>query len=107
MEAPWSVARMRNAAVFEVLLLDADKPWPDALQAIDEISDDDELVDLVDAALRGRHPLSGRRWRFGTPATVMLRMFLLKHPRPWAFSRNRRTTGRIWRRGGRGCSAVP
>jgi IS5 family transposase len=72
-------------SVFEVLLPDGDKLWTDELRAIDEILDDDELVDLVDAALRRRHPLSGRRGRLGTPATVVLRMLLLKHLRDWSF----------------------
>jgi hypothetical protein len=60
MEAPWSVAPHAQRSVFEVLLPDRDKLW------------DDELIDLVDAALRPRHALSGRRGRPGTPATVVL-----------------------------------
>src|SRR5262245_49239581 len=72
-------------SVFEVLLLDGDKLWTDELRAIDELLDDDELVDLVDAALRRRHPLSGRRGRLGTPATVVLRLLVLKHLRNWSF----------------------
>lgn len=72
-------------SVFEVLLPDGDKLWSTELRAIDEILDDDVLVDLVDAALRRRHPLSGRRGRLGTPATVVLRMLVLKHLRDWSF----------------------
>jgi IS5 family transposase len=72
-------------SVFEVLLPDGEKLWDAELRAIDEILDDDALVDLVDAALRRRHPLSGRRGRLGTPATVALRMLLLKHLRDWSF----------------------
>ena len=72
-------------SVFEVLLPDGDKLWNDEPRAIDEILDDDELIDLVDAALRRRHPLSGRRGRLGTPATVVLRVLLLKHLRDWSF----------------------
>lgn len=72
-------------SVFEVLLPDGDKLWDDELRAIDEILDDDELVDLVAAALRRRHPLSGRRGRLSTPATVVLRTLLLKHLRDWSF----------------------
>ncbi len=75
----------RQRSVFEVLLPDGDKLWDDELRAIDEVLEDDELVDLVDAALRHRHPLSGRRGRPGTPATVVLRMLLLKHLRDWSF----------------------
>jgi transposase-like protein DUF772 len=72
-------------SVFEVLLPDGDKLWDDELRTIDEILDDDELVELVVTALRRRHPLSSRRGRLGTPATVVLRMLLLKHLRDWSF----------------------
>jgi len=72
-------------SVFEVLLPDGDKLWTDEFRAIDEILDDEALVDLVDAALRRRHPLSGRRGRLGTPATVVLRLLVLKHLRDWSF----------------------
>ncbi|HEX9393278.1 MAG TPA: transposase, partial [Gemmatimonadales bacterium] len=68
-----------------MLLPDGDKLWSTELRAIDEILDDDVLVDLVDAALRRRHPLSGRRGRLGTPATVVLRLLVLKHLRDWSF----------------------
>jgi len=72
-------------SVFEVLLPDGDKLWSTELRAIDEILDDDVLVDVVDTALRRRHPLSGRRGRLGTPATVVLRLLVLKHLRDWSF----------------------
>jgi len=72
-------------SVFEVLLPDGHKLWTDEFRAIDGLLDDDALVDLVDAALRRRHPLSGRRGRLGTPATVVLRMLMLKHLRDWSF----------------------
>src|SRR5438132_2484711 len=72
-------------SVFEVLLPDGDTLWSTELRAIDEILDDDVLVDLVDAALRRRHPLSGRRGRLGTPATVVLGLLVLKHLRDWSF----------------------
>ena len=72
-------------SLFEVLLPDGDKLWTDELRTIDTLLDDDALVDLVDAALRRRHPLSGRRGRLGTPATVVLRLLLLKHLRSWSF----------------------
>mgnify|MGYP003693645013 CR=1 FL=1 len=62
-----------------------DKLWDAELRAMDEILDDDDVVELVDAALRRRYPLSGRRGRLGTPARVVLRMLLLKHLRDWSF----------------------
>ena len=71
-------------SVFEILLPDGDKLWAPELRAIDELLDDEDLVDLVAAALR-RHPLSGARGRLGTPAAVVLRMLLLKHLHNWSF----------------------
>jgi IS5 family transposase len=68
-------------SAFEVLLPDGNKLWRPGLRAIDEILEDDVPVDVVDAALRRRHPRSGRRGRLGTPATVVLRMLVLKHLR--------------------------
>jgi len=50
-------------SVFEILLPDGDKLWAPELRAIDELLDDEDLVDLVAAALRRRHPLSGARGR--------------------------------------------
>src|SRR5437016_2438027 len=72
-------------SVFEVLLPDGDKLWTAEFRAIDEILDDEALIDLIDAALRRRHPLSGRRGRLGTPTTVVLRLLVLKHLRDWSF----------------------
>ena len=59
-------------SVFEVLLPDGDKLWDAELRTIDEVLDDEGFVDLLDAALRRRHPLSGRRGRLGTPVSVVL-----------------------------------
>lgn len=68
-----------------MLFPDGDKLWDAELRTIDALLDDDALVDLIDAALRRRHPLSGRRGRPGPPATVVLRMLILKHLRSWSF----------------------
>ena len=43
-------------SVFEVVLPDGDKLWAAEFRAIDEVLDVDEVVDLVDAALRCQHP---------------------------------------------------
>ncbi len=97
-------------SVFEVLLPDGDKLWDAELRAIDEILDDDSVVDLVDAALRRRYPLSGRRGRLGTPATVVLRMLLLKHLRDWSFDECEREVrgSLVYRAFGRiDCERVP
>src|SRR5438270_5258232 len=97
-------------SVFEVLLPDGDKLWSTELRTIDAILDDDKLVDLVDAALRRRHPLSGRRGRLGTPATVVLRLLLLKHLRDWSFDECEREVrgSLVYRTFGRiDCERVP
>jgi len=73
-------------SVFEVLLPDGDQLWDAELRQIDTILDDDEIVDLVDAALRRRRPQSGRRGRLGTPVVVVLRMLVLKHLHDWSFA---------------------
>src|SRR6266581_4461326 len=66
-------------SLLEVLLPDSDKLWDDELREIDAVLDDEEVVDLVDAALRGRRPRSATRGRLGTPVVVVLRMLVLKH----------------------------
>ena len=76
-------------SIFELLLPDGDKLWDDALRAIDEILDDEALVDVVEAALRRRRPLSGRSGRDGTPAVVVLRILVLKHLHDWSFDEMR------------------
>jgi IS5 family transposase len=55
------------------------------LRQIDEILDDEELVDGVLEAMRGRFEQSARRGRKGTPAEVALRMLVLKHMKKWSY----------------------
>jgi transposase, IS5 family len=73
-------------SLVEVLLPDGNKLWDDELRAIDAVLDDEEIVDLVDAALRGRRPQSASRGRLGTPVVVVLRMLVLKHLYDWSFA---------------------
>jgi IS5 family transposase len=75
----------QQRSLLEVLLPDADKLWDDELRAIDAILDDEVIVDRVAEALRGRRPLSAVRGRLGTPATVVLRLLILKHLYDWSF----------------------
>jgi len=75
----------RQRSLVEVLLPDADKLWDPTLRRIDALLDDDALVDRVAEALARRHPESQRRGRLGTPATVVLRMLVLKHLHDWSF----------------------
>ncbi len=76
----------RQRSLVEVLLPDADQLWDDELRAIDVVLDDEAIVDLVDAALRGRRPQSATRGRLGTPVVVVLRMLVLKHLYDWSFA---------------------
>jgi transposase, IS5 family len=76
----------RQRSLVEVLLPDGDKLWDPSLRRIDAILDDETLVDRVAAALGARHPHSRRRGRLGTPATVVLRLLVLKHLRDWSFA---------------------
>ena len=75
----------RQRSLVEVLLPDADKLWDPTLRRIDELLEDEVLVDRVADALAQRHPESRRRGRLGTPATVVLRMLVLKHLHDWSF----------------------
>jgi len=75
----------RQRSLVEVLLPDSDKLWDPALRRIDTLLDDDVLTDRIADALARRHPQSQRRGRYGTPATVVLRMLVLKHLNDWSF----------------------
>jgi len=97
-------------SVFEVLLPDADKLWDPALRQIDTLLDDEPIVDLIVEVLGRRHPLSRRRGRLSTPATVVLRMLVLKHLYQWSFDEcEREVRGSLVYRVfcGIGCERVP
>ena len=76
--------RQRERSVWEVVLPDADKLWPDALRRIDRLIDDEALVEVVAAALERRWPQRRRRGGRGTPAEVVMRMLVLKHLYRWS-----------------------
>ncbi len=76
----------RQRSLVEVLLPDADQLWDAELRGIDAALEDETIVDLVDAALRGRRPRSATRGRLGTPVVVVLRMLVLKHLYDWSFA---------------------
>src|SRR5205809_3868997 len=84
----------RQRSLVEVLLPDGDKLWDSTLRRIDTVLDDDVLVDHVAEALARRHPQSRRRGRLGTPATVVLRMLVLKHLSDWSFDECERAVRR-------------
>jgi hypothetical protein len=60
--------RQRERSLFEVLLPDGHKLWPDWLRKIDTLLEDEAVIDVVARALEARWPQSRRRGRPGTPA---------------------------------------
>jgi IS5 family transposase len=77
--------RKQDRSLFEVLLPDSDKLWPDWLKRIDTLLEDEAVIDTVATALEQRWPKSRTRGREGTPAEVVLRMLILKHLHDWSF----------------------
>src|SRR5881409_1137248 len=52
---------------------------------VDALLDDDELIEMVHAALGRRRPKSQTRGRRGTPSEVVLRLIVLKHMKNWSY----------------------
>jgi IS5 family transposase len=77
--------RQRERSLFEVLLPDGHKLWPDWLRKIDTLLEDDAVIEVVAQALENRWPQSRRRGRLGTPAEVVIRMLILKHLFDWSY----------------------
>ena len=77
--------RQRERSLFEVLLPDGHKLWPDWLRKIDTLLEDDAVLDVVAKALATRWPQSRRRGRPGTPAEVVIRLLILKHLFDWSY----------------------
>src|SRR5437763_15029542 len=77
--------RQRERSLFEVLLPDGHKLWPDWLQRIDTALEDDRVIDIVAQALEKRWPHSRRRGRLGTPAEIVIRILILKHLFDWRY----------------------
>src|SRR5215831_9287818 len=77
--------RQRERSLFEVLLPDGHKLWPDWLRRIDTALEDEAVIDVVAQALEQRWPQSRRRGRLGTPADVVIRMLILKHLFDWSY----------------------
>ena len=78
--------RQHERSVWEVVLPDADKLWPDALRRIDQLIDDEALVEVIAETLERRWTHSRHRGRPGTPAEVVLRMLVLKHLYRWSYA---------------------
>jgi IS5 family transposase len=77
--------RRRERSLFEVLLPDGHKLWPDWLRKIDTLLEDEGMIEVVAQGLEARWPESRRRGRLGTPAEVVLRMLILKHLFDWSY----------------------
>jgi IS5 family transposase len=77
--------RQRERSLFEVLLPDGHKLWPDWLRKIDTLLEDDAVIEVVAQGLEARWPQSRRRGRLGTPAEVVMRMLILKHLFDWSY----------------------
>lgn len=77
--------RKRDRSLFEVLLPDGHKLWPDWLRKIDALLEDEAVIEVVATALEARWPQSRRRGRPGTPAEVVIRMLILKHLFDWSY----------------------
>jgi hypothetical protein len=66
--------------LFEVLLPDRHKLWPDWLRKIDTLLEDDAVIEVVAQGLEARWPQSRRRGRPETPAEVVTRPANLEAP---------------------------
>ncbi len=77
--------RQRERSLFEVLLPDGHKLWPDWLRRIDTLLEDEAVIETVAQAMETRWPERRRRGRLGTPAEVVLRMLILKHLFDWSY----------------------
>jgi IS5 family transposase len=77
--------KQRERSLFEVLLPDGHKLWPDWLRKIDTLLEDEAVIDVVAQALETRWPQSRRRGRPGTPAEVVIRLLILKHLFDWSY----------------------
>ena len=77
--------RQRERSLFEVLLPDGHKLWPEWLRRIDTLLEDESVIEVVAQALEARWPQSRRRGRPGTPAEIVIRMLILKHLFDWSY----------------------
>ena len=66
--------RQRERSLFEVLLPDGHKLWPEWLRRIDTLLEDEAVIEVVAQGLEARWPQSRRRGRLGTPAEVVVRI---------------------------------
>lgn len=102
--------RYEQRSLFELLLPDGEKLWPEDLRRIDELLEDEAVVESIVEGLQKRWPLSRIRGRAGTPAEVVLRMLVLKHLYRWSYDEleHQVRTNLVYRAFARvGCEKVP
>src|SRR6202040_468229 len=75
--------RQRERSLFEVLLPDGHKLWPDWLRKIDTLLEDDAVIEVVAQGLQARWPQDARGG--GRPAGVVMRLLILKHLFDWSY----------------------
>ena len=63
--------RQRERSLFEVLLPDGHKLWPDWLRKIDTVLEDERVIDVVTHALERRWPATGGDHTFDSIASVI------------------------------------
>src|SRR5580765_7769498 len=88
--------RQRERSLFEALLPDGHKLWPDWLRKIDTLLEDEAVIEVVATGLEARWPQSRRRGRPGTPAEVVIRMLIVKHLFDWSYDDLERECALIW-----------
>src|SRR4029450_5262356 len=77
--------RQHERSLFEILLPDGHKLWPDWLRKIDTLLEDEAVIEVVAKGLEARWPQSPRRGRPGPPAEIVIRMLILKHLFDWSY----------------------
>src|SRR5438552_18963644 len=88
--------RQRERSLFEVLLPDGHKLWPDWLRRSDTLLEDEAVIEVVAHGLEARWPQSRRRGWLGTPAEVVIRMLMLKHLFDWTRTMQRASAARSY-----------
>lgn len=102
--------RQGQRTLWEAVLPDADKLWPESLRRIDALLEDEAVLETVAHALEARWPQSRRCGRPGTPVEVVVRMVILKHLYRWSYDELEREVraNLVYRAFARiGCQSVP
>src|SRR5438046_6661041 len=86
MIVPLDMHRKIDDGIYRYLIPDQKQLlWKKWMLKVDALLDDDELIEMVHAALGRRRPKSQTRGRRGTPSEVVLRLIVLKHMKNWSY----------------------